>query len=294
METRVEYLSSKMKQFLRKGERVLVCFPEEEQDPLGDMICEAVRRCDASVVRWGPDLRWKTLLRLAFSCKAGTIIGPPLVILGLTKLARATGTPLYIRNVVTAGYPCMDWMIEGIRGGLDCQSWGFLDCEDGADVAGFSCRAGWGVHLRREEFDALILDENGEAVEDGMVGDLCLVRRSQPDRRIFTMDRARLERGVCACGDDRPRLMDMAVGSRADRELVLLGNEINQWTSVLDCRLEKGSAGLEIEIVVFPGEKLPKLPSCAKLIVRPWNPATDAPLRIRPEWKNACSDTETH
>lgn len=294
MEKRLDYLCTQMKQFLRKGERVLVCFPQQDSGVLSELICRAVECCGASAVHWGPDLRWKALLRQAFSCKAGTIIGPPLVILGLTKLARATGTPLYIRNVVTAGYPCLDWMIDGIRQGLDCRSWGFLDCDNGTDVAGFSCRAGRGVHLRSEEFEARILDENGLCVADGEAGDLYLVRKSGPQKIISTMDRARLERCVCSCGDTRPRLMDLGPGSRTDARLMELGNEINQWTSVLDCRVEKSCAGLEIEIVVFPGEKLPKLPSCAKLIVRPWDPETDAPFWIRPEWKNAVSSTEPH
>ena len=78
--------------------------------------------------------------------------------------------------------------------------------------------------------------------------------------------------GAAACaGGFRPNV---------DPELLALSNSINRWTSVLDCRLERSAAGLEIEIVVFPGEKLPKLPSCARLVVRPWDPEHDEPFHV--------------
>ena len=42
--------------------------------------------------------------------------------------------------------------------------------------------------------------------------------------------------------------------------------------------VKKGECGLEIEVVTFQGEKLPKLPSAAKLVIRSWDPQTDEPL----------------
>ena len=73
----------------------------------------------------------------------------------------------------------------------------------------------------------------------------------------------------------------MAHGSNADPELAKVGKDLMSWTSILDCRLTRGEYGLEMEIVTFPGEKLPKLPSCAKLIVRSWNPQEDIPFFIQ-------------
>ena len=75
-------------------------------------------------------------------------------------------------------------------------------------------------------------------------------------------------------------MMDILPGPGPEDPLLRAGQEIMLWTSVLDCRIQKGESGLEIEIVVFPGEKLPMLPSCAKLSVRPWDPETDVPFGI--------------
>ncbi len=49
------------------------------------------------------------------------------------------------------------------------------------------------------------------------------------------------------------------------------------WASVLDYRVQRTEAGLRLEIVIFPGHPLPKLPSGADVTVRPWNPGQDAP-----------------
>ena len=76
--------------------------------------------------------------------------------------------------------------------------------------------------------------------------------------------------------------MDIRPGSAVDPDLAELGQRLQSWTSVLDCRLDKGEYGLEIEMIVFPGEKLPKLPSAAKQVIRPWNPKEDAPFWYMP------------
>lgn len=279
VERSVQYLAGKLGVFLRRGERVLICFPVEKESDLGSLFLRAVEMCGAVPIVWGEDHRWKTLLRKVFDCRAGTLIAPPLVILGLTKLARATATPMNIRNVVTAGYPCTEWMIEGIRNGLDCRSWGCFDVLHEAVVAGFSCRESRGVHINGDEFAVSIHDAQGNAVPDGTLG--AIVLRSRRDGgTVRTCDRGRIHPSGCKCGSSEQLLVDLSLRPNLDPELLALSNSINRWTSVLDCRLERSPAGLEIEIVVFPGEKLPRLPSCAKLVVRPWDPETDEPFYV--------------
>ena len=73
-------------------------------------------------------------------------------------------------------------------------------------------------------------------------------------------------------------MMDMVWGWDQDPAVLELAQMIHSWTSVLDCRLSRGEYGLEMEVVTFPGEKLPKLPSCAKRLVRAWDPEKDEPF----------------
>ena len=276
----IAYLTEHLSQFLRPREHVLICFDDSQFNSLGEMLVRATECCGAHPVTMGEDLRWKSLLKKAFFCKAGTIIGSPLLILGLTKLTRAKATPLYIRNVVTAGYPCPQWIIDGIKMGLDCKTWGILDWNMSNIVAGFSCKAGCGVHLWDEAFTAEILDEHDLPVPAGQVGELFLRRRDDPATRFPMFDRARLERKPCTCGSDAPRLLDISPGKQVDAELFALAEQLLQWTSILDCKINRTPSGLDIELVVFPGEQLPKLPSCARLVVRPWNPEVDVPFDV--------------
>lgn len=286
LERTTQYLTQKLGQFVRRGDRVMICFDTDSPNSLGSLLLKAVEHCEAHAVIWGPDLRWKNLMRQAFSCRAGVIIGPPLIILGLTKLSRAKATPLYIRHVMTAGYVCEDWMREGIINGLDCKTWGCLDYNMGPIVAGFSCKSGKGVHIRDDEYCIDICGDDGCVLPRGQIGSMHMYHRELPSVRIPIPGTAMLDERDCSCGCSSQRLVAMGPQMTVDRELYDLGAQIHQWSGVLDCWIRRGSNGLEIDVVVFPGERLPQLPSCAKLTIRSWDPNTDVPFWTVETWKN--------
>lgn len=280
LERSVAYLSEHLGHFLRKGERVFICFSEYEHGNLTWLMEQAVLRCEAVPVIWGPERLWKTLLQQAFLNKVTAIIGSPLLLLGLSKLRRQSGTPLSIRRVITAGYPAPEWMIDGIVDGLDCEMGGCFTLDISGVVAGFACGHSWGVHIREEEYRVDIVDENDVRVPDGQMGEIVLYPKDRPDLRWPLGEGGRLEIEPCVCGSDKVRMMDMVWGWGQDPAVLELAQMLHSWTSVLDCQVIKGESGLELEIVCFQGEKLPKLPSVAKLVVRPWNPQTDAPYNF--------------
>lgn len=281
----VVYLTECLRSFLRPQEKLLVCFPEGANDSVAELIIDAARNVGVIPVQWGPDLRWKELLRQSFQSRATAIVGPPLVILGLTKLAKATRTPLFFRNVITAGYPCLDWMIDGIQRGLDCTAWGCYGPGSGPLAGGFSCDKSRGVHLRDDCFTVQIEDDEGNLLPEGSIGSIVISPKSDPTVRYHTLERGRLESAPCACGLHSPRLMDLGPGPDVDKLLVELGAELMSWGSILDCRLKRGEQGLELELVTFQGERLPKLPSCARLVIRAWDPERDEPNWFQPDWR---------
>lgn len=285
-ERSIAYLAEHLGGFLKSNERVLICFFEHKKGNLSWLMEQAAIRCGAVPVIWGPDHRWKTLLQQAFYSRATAIIGLPLVILGLTKLKKYNKTPLSIRKVITAGYPCLDWMIDGIVKGFDCEVGGCFTLGETGAVAGFACGHSWGIHLREDEYGVDIVDEKRNPVSAGELGEIVLWPKRHPEIRFAMGEFARLENALCKCGSQTPRLMDLQPGKREDADLVEFFQYLHSWTSILDCRVEKGEYGLEIEIVCFPGEKLPKLPSAAKLIVRPFNSKNDEPFWYIPALKN--------
>ena len=274
----VDYLASNLSSFVKEGETVLICFPGQPEGSLGNLYEQAAKRCGGKVVHWGPDCRWKTLLQQAFFSRASVIIGPPLAVLGLSKLKTYQGVPLSIRKVVTAGYPCLDWMIDGIIKGLDVQTWGSFGLDTTSVVAGFSCGKSRGVHLRHAEYGMDIVDDSGRPLPPGEKGEMVLYPREAPELRYSMQETGRIDTSLCRCGSSTPRLMDMHPGKAYESDLVELGQYLHSWTSVLDCAICKGPCGLELELVVFPGEKLPTLPSAAKRVVRAYNPKNDEPM----------------
>lgn len=285
-EKTVAYLAGQLSQLVKKMDTVLICFPEQGNGSLSQIMEQAVLLCDAIPVVWGADHRWKSLMRLAFSSRASMIVSTPLIVLGLAKLQNFYEVPLFVRKVVTAGYPCEEWMIDGIRKGFDCTSWGCLTMGTTGVVAGFSCSKLHGIHLRDSEYRVEIVDEKGSALPEDEEGEIVLSPVCAPELRYFMGENARLHTGRCICGSTHPLLTDIRPGrTEADADLLALGKTLQSWSSVLDCRLRKGTYGLEMEIVALPGERLPKLPSAAKLSIRTFDPDRDEPLPYDPTQK---------
>jgi len=273
----VEFIREKLRQFLKKNERVLICFPKKE-DACCHILEEAVLGCEAVPVWMGEDRRWITILKTAFTSKCNCIIAPPLMMLGLSKVAKHMGIPLFARNVLLSGYPSPKWLVAAVEQGLDCQSWGCYDPGVGAVISGFSCSNRIGVHIRDDEYGVDIVDDQGNVLPEGEVGNIILYPKSDPTLRLFTGDTGRLDTSPCPCGCDSPRLADMDSFKADYATLSKVGESLHFWSSILDCRLERGECGLELEAIVFQGEKLPKFPSCAKMVIRPWNPDEDEPF----------------
>ncbi len=132
-----------------------------------------------------------------------------------------------------------------------------------------------------------ILDEDGASLPDGEDGEIVLYSKAAPELRCHTGEQGKLVRKTCKCGSSAPRVIDFAPGkTESDPMLLQLGQELQSWTSILDCRLKRGSYGLEIELVVIPGEKLPKLPTAAKMVIRNLDLETQEPFFYDPMLKN--------
>jgi len=272
----VSYLHQQMSRFLRKNERILLLYPHE--DNAACRILEAaVLECGCVPIWVGDDHRWMTILKKAFTSKSSCIVGSPLTLLGLSKLAQHMGTPLYAKNVMMVGYPTTHWLVDGVRRGLDCMAWGCFDPGPEAVVAGFTCSQLDGVHIREDVFGVDIVDEQDNSLPVGETGTVILYPREDPTLRFAVGDTGRIDPKACSCGCKSPKIIDMDV-MKDNPELSDLGEGLLHWSSILDCHIEKTECGLELELVVFPGEKLPKLPTCAKRVVRAFNPEKDEPF----------------
>lgn len=198
----MENLDWTLSDFLKKNERVLFCCLEDSA--IGQQLAAQVSAAGGISDFWKPDYRWSGLLRLVFTGRYKAIAGPAELLLGLSKLSKQSGTPLYLRHVILIG-DCPDWIWDAISDSLDCRIW----------------------HLPVRFF-----------------------RQSVPE------------------------------------DIRDLQDQILRWSSVLDCRVVKGSYGLEMQIVTFPGKKLPQFPTCAKLDIQPFEMTRHVPFYIAYNPKN--------
>ena len=281
----LDYLVNGMKTFLHPGEGIMLCFDDFGKDSIADLIMRAAVQIGAVPVTLNGDTRWKNILQVAFRSKASVLVGPPFVVLGLSKLAYNTKTPLYFRYVLTAGYRCTDWMIDGLKIGLDSMPWGVFGPGSGPMLGGMSCGHSAGFHIRDDVFDFEIVDEDDNPADDGELGYIVITPKHDPSARFHTNERGYLEYAPCSCGSAAPRMMGICSGGDVDLYQEQLGKELLSWTSVLDCRFRNGRHGLEIELVTFPGEKLPELPQCGGRVVRSWDPEKDKPYWFLPKWR---------
>ena len=278
IEATVQYLARLMKPFLQTLEPVLICYPDDGPASLGGIFKEAVIRCEAAPVFWGPDYRWMELLRIAFDTHANTLIGHPQTVLGLMKLAMVTKTPLYIYDMIVGGDPFPRWMVDGLKSGFDCNVWGCYAVRSGPVVAGFSCMQEAGIHIREDVFvPQIVAEPNGEVSKWNR---FLFASAKNPDILYDPEQVMRIHYQPCSCGCDEPRVVE----TKSVRQDVLSKYNLDELlltrSSILDYRVEYGESGVELELVVFPGEPLPKLPSCAKLVIRPWNPSEDIPFEL--------------
>jgi hypothetical protein len=277
-EKTIQYLAEHLGNFLKPGERVMLAFRDQAPGTICWLMEQAALRVKVVPVLWGSDRRWNTLLRQTFNSRASAVIGSPVVILGLMKLKKQFKTPLPIRKAITMGYPCPYWLYDGIVKGLDCEVGGCFSIGESGIVAGFACGHSWGVHLREDVYGVDIVDPQDNILPADQMGQMVLYPKADPSVRFYMGDKARKIITTCDCGSSTMRLMDMIPGTTVDPELYALGQDLQSWTSILDCRVSRSPSGLEIEIVCFPGEKLPKLPTAAKLVIRPYNPKEDEPF----------------
>lgn len=293
VEKSITYVRDQMSRFLKRGERVLILF-QKRDNAACHILEQAVQELGCQSVWIGEDLRWKTILKAGFSSKCNCIIGPPLMLLGLSKVARYMGTPLFARNVLMSGYPSAEWIVQTVERGLDCKAWGCYDPGIGAVISGFSCGLSAGVHLRTEEYNVDIVDDDGNPCPMGEAGNVVLYPTEDPTLRFLTGDKGRVDTSPCPCGCTAPRLLDLDTDKKDYRNLSQLGESMHYWSSILDCRVANTECGLELELIVFPGEKLPKLPTTARLLIRPWDPGKDEPFAHHDVLKRRFFSGESH
>jgi phenylacetate-CoA ligase len=214
-----------------------------------------LRKSGCGIVRTGASSPM-LILEMIERVRPTAIVGVPSLLRLVAEKARETGFELAkspVKKVVCIGEPIRDRLfalntsgraIESAWGAKVYSTYGVTELANSL----CECEAGAGGHLHEEQLHIEILDDAGQAVADGEIGEVVATTfgvEAMPVIRYRTGDCAALFREACSCGRTSPRLGPIV--GRKHQKLKFKGASL--FPSTLAAVLEE-SEGVESFVVV--------------------------------------------
>ena len=201
---------------ITREDRVLVAAAIDRCFMAGLAYFLGLTRIGATVIRGGSSST-ALLMELVRSCRPSAIVGVPSLLLAVAEKLQQEGVEpsgLGITRLVCIGEPIRsgDFALSPLGARL-VQSWRcpvFGTYASTEMATSFTdCTAGLGGHLHPDLIAVQIVDEKGEPVPDGSLGEVVatpLGVGGMPLIRFRTGDIASLHHGPCPCGRNSPRI----------------------------------------------------------------------------------------
>jgi phenylacetate-coenzyme A ligase PaaK-like adenylate-forming protein len=196
---------------LTPGEKVLILFPAETPDSVGDLIGRGMRLLGAKPVFGDPTGNPARLAEALVAHRPHSLIAAPSQLAAaLDDVAVMEAARACLRSVVYASDFLSPERREKTASRFGCRVFDYYSATEMAYGGGMECAAGDGYHLREAQLYFEVLDPGSDApIADGAVGEVVfttLTRRGVPLVRYRTGDAARMLPGPCPCGSPLRRL----------------------------------------------------------------------------------------
>ncbi|OLN25533.1 Phenylacetate-coenzyme A ligase [Desulfovibrio sp. DV] len=196
---------------LEPGETVLILFPAEKPDSVGDLIGRGMRRLGANPVFGDPTGNPARLAEALLAHRPKSLIAAPSQLTAaLDDVAAMAAARTCLRSVVYASDFLSPELREKTAARFGCRVFDYYSATEMAYGGGMECAAGDGYHLREAQLYFEVLDPGSDTpVAAGEVGEVVfttLTRRGVPLVRYRTGDAARMLPGPCPCGSALRRL----------------------------------------------------------------------------------------
>lgn len=201
----VGFFAAGISEMLSAGEKCLIAFPFTGPFGLGDLIAKAVERLGGIPIRAGFGRTWGKMIALIQETQPETYIGFPVTLLSLSRLY---GPGFPIQRALVSGDACPDGVMAELEKALGSKlypHYGSRECGLGGAV---TCPAFQGMHLRENHIIPEIIDENGNVLPDGELGELVITTigaDAMPLIRYRTGDYTRIL-PPCKCGGVTKRI----------------------------------------------------------------------------------------
>ncbi len=201
----VSFFAAGIREMLNPGEKCLIAFPFTGPGGLGDMIAQAVESLGAIPVKAGYGQSYGELCKLINGEQPQTYIGFPVWLL---SVARMYGPGFPIRRALVSGDACPEGVLSALEGLLGHRTYPHYGSREMCMGGAVTCPAFHGMHLRENHILAELLDETGDPVPEGAVGELTITTldmEAMPLLRYRTGDFTRFL-PPCPCGCQARRI----------------------------------------------------------------------------------------
>lgn len=217
---------------------------------------EGVRKLGAGLIRVGtssPALQWDSILRY----QPTVLIAIPSFVVKMLEYAESAGidpNKTGVKKIIAIGQPIRksDFSLNGIGKGIvskwDVQLYSTYASTEMA-TAFTECNEGIGGHLQPDLVYAELLDEDGNEVKDGELGELVITTfaiEALPLIRFKTGDMLTRYSNSCNCGRNTLRLGPVI--GRKNQRLKINGTTVHPSTLIpmLDAKIEPGGYLIEL------------------------------------------------
>lgn len=249
------------------GSTTMICFPFSGPYGLGELIAEAVTRLGARPLRLGSNLAYGEYATVMEREQPDTFVGMPVQLLSLLRVC-GRGS---LRRALVSGDACPPTVLKSCEELLGSRLFPHYGSREMALGGAVSCQAHAGMHLREDHVIAEIVDENGEPLPPGEIGELvitCIGMEAMPLIRYCTGDYTRILPGPCPCGSEVLRLD--AVWRKGSEELERLDETLFSLPFVADYRAEKRDGRLFLEVLTCGEGELPTLDASVRCRPASW------------------------
>lgn len=208
-ELTVDFFEQGMSTMVKPGDRVLILLPGERSGSVGDLLITALQRAGVKPILHGVVRNLAETMEIMVREKINSVVGIPVQVLALARYTEFSGKNIRLKNVLLSTDHVPDAIIQELRRIWSCQVFEHYGMTEMGLGGGLDCEAHAGYHLREADLYFEIIDERGEPVPDGQVGEVVfttLTRQGMPLIRYRTGDVSRFLLGSCSCGTILRRL----------------------------------------------------------------------------------------
>jgi len=211
LERTLDFFHIGMHHLAQPGQTVAILLPGATPDSTGHLLARSLERMQVTSHILGLVTDPEQAARTLASLQADVLVGFPVQLLAVARVAASMGIPLgTIRSVLLCSDTIPESLHRELQRLLDCEIFTHYGTVETGLGGAVDCAAHCGTHLREADLLFEIIEpQTATPLPEGEWGEIVfttLTRTGMPLLRYRTGDRGRLLPGLCPCGSAIQRL----------------------------------------------------------------------------------------